>query len=316
MDFDAAEVVAAIDVGGTFMKGALFGLDGRRVRQSRRATDAAAGPAAVVHGIVRFVQELLAAAGREDLSVRGVGLAVPGWVDENAGVARGSTNIGWSEVPLRRIVTDAVALPVVLRHDVRAGAIAELRRGAARGERNFVFVPIGTGIGAAIVLNEMPWTGDDFTAGELGHIPVAGMTNRCGCGRVGCVETIASAAAIACRYGALSGRDVGGARDVAQAVDAGDAVAINVWGAAIDAIARAILISSTILGIECYVLGGGLALAGRTLFDPLGRALAELPHEGARPRVAAAQLGDDAGCIGAALAITDVVTNAGSTKEV
>lgn len=310
-----ADSVVAIDVGGTFMKGMVLTPGADRIWSARWDTDVASGSEAVVERIVRFADTLVMAAADRGTTPRGLGIAVPGWVDERHGVARGATNIGWAEVPLRQILQDRLSLPVAIRHDVRAGAVAELRLGAAQGLTNYVFIPIGTGIGAAIVLFGVPFVGDSFRAGELGHMPVPQSATACGCGRVGCLETIASASSIARRYAAITGRPASGARDVAAAVAAGDAVAQQIWADAVDALAQVMLTADTLLDVGHYVIGGGLAMAGDMLFDPLRRAIAQLPHEAPRPHVAAAQLGDDAGCIGAGLAIIDELT-AGSERGV
>ncbi len=296
--------VVALDVGGTFLKGALVSMDGSILTQSRVATRRAEGADAVVDRIYRFVLSLIESARARGTTPAGLGLAVPGHVDEERGIAMSSTNLGWHNVALRDRL-GSVALPIAVRHDVRAGGVAESRLGAGRGWLNQVFIPIGTGIGCAIVMRGHAFAGDSYAAGEIGHIPVAGSNFPCGCGRVGCLETVASAAAISRRFHPGSGLDEVDARQVAEAVLAGDEHAARVWLDASSALAQAIVYSYCLLNIDHYIIGGGLSLAGSTLLVPLRRAIEDLTPNRPRPAVVGADLGDNSGCIGAALAMID-----------
>ena len=301
----AAGLVAAIDVGGTSMKGALVGPDQRLVYEARRLTPRDAGPGAVVTAISSFLEELLAAA-RVSLPANrpvGAGVVVPGIVDERAGMARFSANLGWRDLPLAQLLEDSAGLPVVLGHDVRAGALAEHRLGAGRGVNGMLFLPLGYGIAAAIVADgRLVLAGGH--AGEIGHVVVEPGGDRCGCGGRGCLETVASGSAIARRYTQRSGlgqaADVG-ARDVAASARAGDTIAIAVWTEAVDALAVAIAMSVALLAPELVVVGGGLSLAGEQLLGPLRVAVPRHLSFVRLPSIVSATLGDWAGCLGAAI---------------
>ncbi|GII65068.1 hypothetical protein Skr01_51530 [Sphaerisporangium krabiense] len=185
--------VVALDVGGTSMKGGLVNASGEVLMTERRVTPRADGPLRVVEAIRSFVGDL-AAAGPGAPS--GVGLAVPGLVAEDRAVY--SANIGWKDVP----ATDFTPLnvPVRLGHDVRTGGLAESVLGAGRSVRDFLFLPIGTGIAGAVVVGGAPYGGSSGWGGEIGHIPVFPGGERCACGQIGCLETYASAASVARRY--------------------------------------------------------------------------------------------------------------------
>jgi glucokinase len=295
-----ADCVAALDVGGTTIKGAVVDRDGAVLARRRRPTPARdGGPEAVLAAILAAVEELTAAAREGGGAVRGVGLAVTGIVDERRGLAVHSENVGWRDVPVRALVERATGLPVGFGHDVRAGALAEWRLGAGRGLRDLVFVPIGTGVAAGIVVQERLVTGGGY-AGELGHVDV-GHGEPCGCGGRGCVEAVASAAAIARRYAAASGRPVSGAGEVAERMAAGDPAARRVWAEATAALGLALAWTAAVLAPEAILLGGGLARAGRPLFEPVGQALDRHLGTLRRPRLVPAALGDEAGVLGAAL---------------
>jgi glucokinase len=291
--------VVAVDVGGTDLKAALVGEDAAPLAERSLPTpvEGTSTAARVVDAIAGLVAEL------RDPSTAAVGLAVPGVVDEAGGVAVWSENLHWTDVPMAAQVAERCGLPTVLGHDVRAGALAEARVGAARGFDDVVFLAVGTGIAAGIILGGRMLTGGGY-AGEIGHT-YAGHDEPCACGGRGCLEAIASAAAIARRYSARSGRAVTRAADV---LAAGDPHARAVWDEALDALAGALAWVAGVLAPEAVVIGGGLSRAGRALFDPLAdRTRARLTFQ-RMPRLVPAALGDRAGCIGAALLALDLVT--------
>jgi glucokinase len=168
-----------------------------------------------------------------------------------------------------------------------------------------VVLIIGTGIAGGLILGGHPYTGGGF-AGEIGHALSDPQGERCPCGAVGCLETISSAAAIARRYGAASGKAVPGALEVLTAATAGDADAIRVWEDAVRALAEQLARLAAVLAPEAIVLGGGLAQAGSALFDPLAAQLEALLSFHRRPVLLRARLGDDAGLLGTALAARDL----------
>ncbi|GAA4190693.1 ROK family protein [Streptosporangium oxazolinicum] len=175
------------------MKGGLVTRSGEIVRTDRRATPRDRGPAAVIATIRSFIDDLATAGGG---TPEGVGLAVPGLV--TAETALYSANIGWRDVP----ATDLVPLdvPVMLGHDVRTGGLAESVLGAGRELSDFLFLPIGTGIAGATIVHGEPYGGSAGWGGEIGHIPVFPAGEPCACGQLGCLETYASASAVARRY--------------------------------------------------------------------------------------------------------------------
>jgi glucokinase len=301
--------VVALDVGGTTIKGALVGHDGTVMARLRRPTPPSGnGPDEVLAEILASVDELSGAASPR-AGVRAVGVVVTGIVDERRGLAVHSQNVGWRNVPVRSLVEHATRLPVGFGHDVRAGTLAEWRLGAGRGLQDLVFVPVGTGISAGIVVQGRLVTGDGY-AGELGHVDV-GHGEPCSCGGRGCVEALASAAAIARRYAAASGRPVAGAREVAELMVAGDPTARRVWTEATEALALALAWTSVVLAPQAILIGGGLARSGSLLFEPLAGALARQLGVVRRPRLLPANLRDDAAFLGAALLAWEALGEAG-----
>jgi glucokinase len=300
----AADVVVALDVGGTGMKCALVRPDGAVLHAERHATDAGRGPDAVVDTVLAVAEGLAGKARADGLTPVALGVAVPGVIDEARGVAVWSANVGFRDVPLRDLAQARLGLPTALGHDVRAGGLAVARLGAGRDDRHVLFVAIGTGIAAAHVVDGAAVTGAHGAAGEIGHVPVRPGGPSCGCGRPGCLEAVASAGAIGRRYAALAGVPATAA-DVAARAAAGEPLAADVWREAVEALADGLAVGQALFDVETVVLGGGLAQAGGLLLDPLRAALHERMTFHREPRLVAAALGDEAGCLGAALLALD-----------
>ena len=274
-----------VDVGGTTVKGVVVDADVQVIRELRRPTPSPdPSGAAVADTVAEIITVLDEGAGRP------AGCVVPGIVDETLGIAVLSANIGWAGIHVADLLRDRLGRTVAFGHDVRAGALAEARWGAARGASGVVaFVPIGTGIAAALLVDGRPLVSGGW-AGEIGQTLIRSGEHA---GRR--VEEVASAAGTARRAGAPD------ARTVAARVDAGDPEAQQVWHDSIDVLADALASMSATVAPETIVLGGGLALAGRTLTEPLERALDERLGLLRRPTLRTAELGDRAAALGAAI---------------
>jgi glucokinase len=289
------EVVAAVDLGGTRTKAALVDRDLGVVTRLVEPTppDLAGGLGRTVAAVV---ERLTAAA--PGMRMVGCGVVVPGLVDDATGTGVLSVNHGWRDLPIRSLVDQATGIPTVVGHDVRAGLVAETRLGVAVGVSDALFLPLGTGIAAALMVDGHVLSGGGW-AGELGHVSVDPSGPSCPCGGTGCLEVIASAAAVGREYSARTGELVD-AQAVAERFRAGDAVAVAVWDRAVSALARAVVTTITLTGIDLVILGGGLAQSGATLMAPLGSEIERLRTFQRPPRLVTASLGDWAGCLGAA----------------
>ncbi len=301
--------VIALDVRRTGMTAALVGLDGTLLYEARRATGRERGPAAVVESILGFARELRThGRTRFGTAAEAAGVAVPGLVDAERGVAVHSAGLGWRNVPLRGLLRHRLGrIPVALAHDVRTRGLAEGRIGAGRGAGRFLFVSLGTGVAGAIGIDDGIEAGAGGRAGEIGHIVVRPGGPVCGCGRRGCLEALASAAAIGRAWAAVSGAPAADAADCAEAVRAGDASATGVWRAAVDALADGLLTAHTVLDLRTLIIGGRLAEAGDVLFVPLRAAVAERLTFQKPPTIVPAALGDAAGRLGAGLLAGDLL---------
>ncbi len=301
---DKDQFVVGIDVGGTGLKGSVIDRRGNVFTKEQRPTRRERGPQAVIESILDFADDL-AKESRDPSGanrVAAVGVAVPGLIDEENGIALMSVNLEWKDVPLRRLLQERLGVPAVVGHDVRTASVAEQLLGAARGSKDFLFLTLGTGIGAAVVLHGAVYVGAHDIGGEFGHMVVQPGGPLCGCGRRGCVETLASASAVVRRYRALTQAPADiSTRDVAERVQAGDPVARQVWREAIEALSMGIANYIALLDPERVVIGGGMADAGQMLFEPLIAQLAREVTLQPVPPVLPAALGNDAGYLGAAL---------------
>lgn len=279
-----------IDIGGTSIKTVLSDGDGQIIQGPSAATGA--DPATQL-------RELAVSLAREYPGLRGIGIVVPGIVDEAQGVVRYSANIDFKGIPLAEMVTEVIGIPARLGHDGRAAGLAEGVLGAARDTSNYAVIPIGTGISAAICVDGDMFAGASYCAGEIGHAPVIPDGVLCTCGQRGCMEAYASASAIARRYSERVGREAT-ALDVEKALGS-DPIADQVWADAVQALAIGLTHLTLSVDPEVIIIGGGLSRAGDTLLQPLRETMAGYLTWRPAPRVVPAQLGDEAGRLGALL---------------
>jgi glucokinase len=294
------DLVIGVDVGGTTIKAALFDSDGLEYFRSDWPTPRQLGTDAVITTIIDVIAELRAQV-PEAAQVRAVGLVVPGLVDAEQGIAVYAANLGWRQLPLRQIVAEAVGLPVILDHDVRAAGLAELELGAGRGLQEIIFVALGTGVAAAVITRGQVAAGATGRAGELGHLPVFPEGEWCACGQRGCTETYASAAALSRRYAAASGISDVRAEDVISRAAAGDPIAEKIFNDAVPALGRALVNYVLLMDPELILIGGGMGASGAALLDPLTHAVQGGLAWRAAPVILNGTFAGDAGRRGAGL---------------
>jgi glucokinase len=295
--------VLGIDVGGTTFTVVLLDRDARVITATEEPLPLGLAPAAIIKTIAATARGIAVDAGLAD-DLAGAGLAVPGHVDAARGVLRSAPNLaGWHDVPVGEIAADVLDAPVAVEHDVRMAALGEARLGAGRGVASFVCVTVGTGIGAALVLDGRLHRGASGSAGEIGHVRVGEGDEPCGCGRRGCLETIASGRAIATRVRRLTGDATVCARQVFAAAAAGDATCARVVDEAARALGQGLALLVNVLNPEVIAIGGGVAGAGAAYLDRVRAAVRDAAWAPAAAvvRVVPAALGTRAGAIGAAL---------------
>lgn len=263
------------------------------------------GPAeSAVRRIAEMIEETVAAAGVSRKRLVAVGVCVPGLVDLTSGVVMLAPNLGWRDVGMRQMLSDLIEVPVFIHNSAQASAVAESILGAGSGARDLVFLYAGTGIGAGVLSEGRLFHGGAGIAGEIGHCRVPGATARCNCGKIGCLETVASGPAIAKAAGSktAAGPDPT-AEQVALAAAAGDEKAAAVVANAGEALGIAASWLINLFNPEVLVVGGGLVGAGDLLVEPLRKAALEmsLPQAADRVSIRTSSLGQDAEVAGAVL---------------
>ncbi len=309
-----------IDLGGTYIKAGVITDAGEVIRQWRTPTDGEKGGPAVVQKMVDLVGEILQSPEVKDRTsdIVGIGIGSPGLVDQKEGTITRPVNIpDWEHgVCVKKIFEDEYDIPTSADNDANACGLAEARFGAGQGHRVVVALTLGTGVGGAIVSEGRLFHGASGYAGELGHICVDPDGFVCPCGSIGCVEQYASANAI----GSYAAQLVGQGRHDSLLVDwSRDGTKITskmVYEAAIqnDALAlRVVKRAGRYLGVaassicvtvnpEVIVIGGGASAMGDLLFDHVRNEIFMRVYFSPyfKTEVCRAQLGEDAGFIGAA----------------
>lgn len=300
-----------VDVGGTKIAAALVDESGTCLHQVEVASSPA-DPDAMLASMVEVIDELDASRAAP------VGVAVAGYLDRARAVMRFSPNISWRNLPLRARLEDRLGRAVRLENDANAAAYGELRHGAGRGCDDLLVVTLGTGVGGGVVVGGSLVAGGTGIGGEVGHLTVNPGGRTCGCGLEGCLEAYASGTALersgraAVREqragaealtercggddGRLTSRDI-----VALAID-GDDLAGTLVSDVGRWLGRGLASMSAVLDPQRIVVGGGLAEVGDLVLDPTRETYAAIQHEGHRSvvEIAVAELGNDAGMIGAA----------------
>ncbi|MFD4834991.1 ROK family protein [Streptomyces uncialis] len=301
------DLVAALDIGGTKIAAALVDDRGRVHARAQRPTPAHEDGDTVMRAVTEVVAQLTVSPLWS--SVRAVGIGSAGPVDAVAGTVSPVNVPGWRRYPLvERVASATGGLPVELIGDGVAITAAEHWQGAARGHDNALCMVVSTGVGGGLVLGGRLHPGPTGNAGHIGHISVDLDGDPCPCGARGCVERIASGPNIARRAlegGWRPGADGdASAEAVAVAARAGDPVALASYRRAAQALAAGIAATATLVEIDIAVIGGGVANAGEVLFAPLRRSLRDYAALSfvQRLTVTPAQMGADAGLVGAAAA--------------
>lgn len=301
------DLVAALDIGGTKIAGALVDGGGSLLVRAQRPTPAREGAEAVMGAVGDVLAELTASELWHRAGAVGIGSAGP--VDASAGTVSPVNVPGWRGFPLvERVAAATGGLPVTLVGDGVAMTAAEHWLGAARGYDNALCLVVSTGVGGGLVLGGKLHPGPSGNAGHIGHISVDLDGDACPCGARGCVERLASGPNIARRAlenGWIPGPDGDAtAAAVAAAARAGDPVAVASFERAAQALAAGIAATATLTDIDIAVIGGGVAGAGEVLFAPLRRSLRDYATlsfvQGLT--VTSAVMGTDAGLVGAAAA--------------
>jgi glucokinase len=280
------QLVIGIDLGASKIALGLVGSSGAIVATRRFPTEAAHGPDHAVERIAAAIDELTAEAGARPAAV---GVCSPGPVDHVAGVILDPPNLGWHNVAFRDMLAERLRLPITLEHDAKAAALGEFYFGAGpeHGARDLAYVIVGTGVGAAIVLDGQLYRGRHNSAGEVGHITIDRHGEPGSAGVPGCVESYTSGPYLVHQYRKRSGQAEGDltGQAIVELAQRGDAHARAVLDDAGDALAACVGTMAMIMDVELYVIGGSVAHAGDLLLEPARRAVPKYAFKSVSSRV-------------------------------
>lgn len=302
-----------VDFGGTFVKlGVCRGAELLDMDEPIPTADHP-GPDALIRAMAERIGRLRA----RHPEIKAVGVGVPGLVDYDRGFVHVLTNVpGWKHIPLREILSKQTGLPVTVENDANAMTYAEWRYGAGRGMRNVIGLTLGTGVGGGMVLDGRMYRGSQFSAGEIGQMSIHydGVSGHYG--NLGALEKYVGNQQIAehaqRRY-AQAGQhreiDECAPKDVAEAAQAGDDVARQIWGEVADWLGTALASIAWLLNPDAFVIGGGVAQAGNLLFDPLERRVKSMLSDvvWGGLKIIPAKFNNEAGIIGNAALAADAL---------
>jgi glucokinase len=291
------DIVVGVDIGGT--KTALMVWDCARetvLAEDAVTTPTGIGPNEFVEGLAEEIAALIARAERSLENLIAIGVAVPGLVDAAEGKVIEAGNLaGWVDFPLRACLREHFPVAVGIEQDANAAALGEQWRGAAQDQRDFVFLALGTGIGAGIMINSQLYRGAHFAAGEVGNFVMAREflgEDRHGEGNL---AHLIGGRTLRARAEEATGEELSAAEAIAAGTE--DPKLEDVAEDVVDYLAMTVIAITSLLDPPLIVLGGGTAEAGYDLITPVReRAARELARE---TRIIPAQLGSEAQLYGA-----------------
>jgi glucokinase-like ROK family protein len=285
------------------------------VRATRETPTRHGNPRVALDSALALVDAALAEAGLPRERLQSVGVTVPGLVDMRTGTVAFAPNLGWRDAPIRHMLQHALELPVVVHNVTNAGAIAEGRVGVAKGARSYVWVYVGHGLGAGIVIDGQLFSGTKGFSGEIGHCPVVDDGPLCSCGLRGCLESLASGSAIE-RIAAQAAKGSEptslathaaplDAAVVLEAARAGDAVSQRILREVGQHLGVGLSYLINVLDPELVVLGGRVMEAADFILDGARASMARHTLGGSKVEVVASALGPRAGLMGSVIAAMD-----------
>ena len=313
-----AKPVLAVDLGGTKIIAAIISNKGQVMAKEYHPTLANEGPQSVINRILSAIDYLLSQSNMDSSQLDSISIAAAGAINFETGLVTASPNLpGWYDIPLRDIVNQRYRVNTFLINDASAAALGEHHFGAGKGVNNLVLLTLGTGIGGGIIINGKLYSGRCGSAGEIGHMTVDVNGPRCNCGNIGCWEMLASGTAMAKE--AIRRIEQGEkssltklvedkienitAEKVSLAAQDGDPLALEVILKAATYLGVGMVNLVNIFNPEMIIVGGGVAQMGDLLLEPARQVVKEraFPLSAQAVCIVPAQLGDDAGVLGAAV---------------
>ena len=301
--------VLGIDIGGTNIKMGLVAPTVDVIDRTEFATKSfARNRKKMIDQIVDHIDGLIGKNGLVKKDIQGIGVGLPGLVDTPRGVVRFLPNIpGWQNVPLKKDLEKKLVIPVFLENDVNLIALGEWRYGAGRDARNMVCMTLGTGVGGGLILDGQLYRGPGFSAGELGHMPLNEQGPSCGCGGYGCLESYVGNKRLIARAQEIMGRKEVTLEKMNTLAKQGNTKALKFWDETATHIGNGLVGLVNLLNPQLIVIGGGVSNNHQFLFKTINAVIKKraMPTQAAMVTIVRAQLGNDAGILGAQVLVNE-----------
>lgn len=309
----AEKCYIGLDIGGTTIKVGICNADGELEHKFEGPTESDKGADHFIQNIANYVQSIIEESSYNLNQVAGIGVGMAGFLDIPRGFVKQSPNLGLENLPLKDLLEEKLNIPVKINNDANVAALGEAWSGAGAGLKHMVCLTLGTGVGGGVIIDGKINQGFNSLAGELGHMAVVPDLEaiKCGCGQMGCLETVSSATGIirmandAVERGdktTLSMLDNITAKDVFDAAKLNDEVALRIVQRAAHYLGKSLALLAVINNPQRFIFGGGVSRAGDILFDAIKENFEKYTSEIIREGIdiVPAVLGNDAGIIGAA----------------
>jgi len=306
-----------IDLGGTNIKAGIVDNEGKLLNKESIKTRAERPMEEIIRDMGELAKKVIEEAGLKKEDISAIGIGSPGTPDNEAGLLVYAGNLPFNMAPMRKIIREVIDLPVFIDNDANCAAMAEAVAGAAKGAKDSVTITLGTGVGAGVIINGAIYSGFNQAGSEFGHTVLVSGGVQCSCGRKGCFECYASASALVriTKEAAEANPDSklndvirengkcnGKTAFIAQRL--GDKAADEVIDKYTDYLADGLANAINTFMPEVLVVGGGICNEGDPLLVPMREKTLSRPFFGPgvkKTRIALAQMGNDAGIVGAAM---------------
>jgi len=307
------KIYVGVDVGGTTIKLGICDVEGQLLQTYEGPTETTKGTDTILQNIADYVRKIVTDSPYEWAQVDGVGVGIAGFLDIPNGIIKFAPNLKIENVDLKSYLEKELQKTIKINNDANVAALGEAWAGAGKGVGHCVCYTLGTGVGGGIIIDGKIVEGFAGMAGELGHMAIVPDLEaiQCGCGKIGCLETVSSATGIirmakdAVERGdrtTLSQVETIMAKDVLDAAKAGDEVALRIVNRAAYYLGKSMAMMAIVLNPQYFIIGGGVSKAGDFLFDQIRDVFEKYTQDQAKEgvKIVAATLGNNAGVVGAA----------------
>lgn len=299
--------IIAIDLGGTNLKIGLLDLEYNIKQKNILTTKRFSKKENLILAIVNSVNQIIFENSLSKSQILGLGLGLPGPVDQKSGIVHFFPNIpGWKEVNLKQILRKSLKLPIALDNDAKIMCLAEHKLGAACGFQNALCLTLGTGVGGGLIIEGKLYRGANNASAEIGHIPINENGPRCNCTGIACLEAYIGNNSIIKEARKIFKRAIS-LEELSELAKEGNKQALNIWLQVGRRLGIALAGVVNLLNLDAIIIGGGISNAGKILFDSVRKTIHKraMSVQAHHVKILKAKLGTDAGLIGAAILVKE-----------